>query len=532
MIRKWKAIAPLLLAATALALVSPAMAQTPPNILVVGQIAEPASLDPHVSTAANDFRIAVNIYDGLVRNKPGTLEIEPALATDWTISDDGLEYTFQLREGVSFHDGTPFNAEAVKFNFDRWNLRDHEYNFVDQGKDFTSFTYVFGGYHGDPGYQIESVEVVDDSTVEFTLTNSFGYFPQQLASSYFGLHSPAAVAAAGIEYGSPAAGVVGTGPFIFSEWIDGDRVVLTRNDDYWGQVAGVEQIVFRGIESPTARLAELEAGSIDIALNLSPESYDIVANSDQFRPVSAESDLVIGYLGMHQANEPFDDLRVRQAFAYAIDKEAIVDAFYGELASVANEFVPPGLFGRLNQDPYPYDPERARELLAEAGYPDGFDTEFWYMPVSRPYYPAPRDVAEAVVSYLGDVGIRATLQTEDWGIYLENYLEGKFPMYMLGWSADFADPDNFISSFFNEANAQGFGYDNPELFGLISDAQQAGSLEEREALYQQIAQVLHDDLPALPFVNPRTLNGVWNNVEGFYPNALGSTVPFNTITKE
>ena len=126
----------------------------------------------------------------------------------------------------------------------------------------------------------------------------------------------------------------------------------------------------------------------------------------------------------------------------------------------------------------------------------------------------------------------ATLQTEDWGIYLENYLEGKFPMYMLGWSADFADPDNFISSFFNEANAQGFGYDNPELFGLIADAQQAGSLDERDALYQQIAQILHDDLPALPFVNPRTLNGVWNNVQGFYPNALGSTVPFNTITKE
>jgi peptide/nickel transport system substrate-binding protein len=137
-----------------------------------------------------------------------------------------------------------------------------------------------------------------------------------------------------------------------------------------------------------------------------------------------------------------------------------------------------------------------------------------------------------VVSYLGDVGIRASLHTEDWGIYLDNYLEGKFPMYMLGWSADFADPDNFISSFFNEANAQGFGYNNPTLFALISDAQQAGSLEERDALYQQIAQILHDDLPALPFVNPRTLNGVWNNVEGFYPNALGSTVPFNTIIKK
>ncbi|MFA5552921.1 MAG: ABC transporter substrate-binding protein [Trueperaceae bacterium] len=514
-----------LTALVALALVATAAAQT----LVVGQSGLPVTLD--TGQDGNSLTPAIQIVERLVGFEQGSAQIEPLLATSWEPNEDSTVWTFHLRDGVSFHDGTAFNAEAVKFNFDRWNLRDHEFNFVEQGRDFTSFTYVFGGYHGDPGYQIERVDVIDDLTVQFTLTGSIGFFPQQLASAYFGLHSPSAVAAGGIEYGTPTVGAVGTGPFVFGEWIDGDRVVLVRNDTYWGQVAGVEQIVFRGIDSPTARLAELEAGSIDIALNLSPESYDIVASSTQFRPVSAESDLVIGYLGMHQANAPFDDLRVRQAFAYAIDSEAIIDAFYGNLAQVANEFVPPGLFGRLNQDPYPYDPERARELLAEAGYPNGFDTEYWYMPVSRPYFPAPRDVAEAVVSYLADVGIRASLHTEDWGIYLENYSEGKFPIYMLGWSADFADPDNFISSFFNEANAVGFGYDNPTLFALISDAQQAGSLEERDSLYQQIAQILHDDLPALPFVNPRTLNGVWNNIEGFYPNALGSTVPFNTITK-
>lgn len=498
--------------------------------LVVGQSGLPVTLD--TGQDGNSLTPAIQVVERLVGFAQGSAQIEPLLATSWEANEDATVWTFTLREGVSFTDGTPFDAEAVKFNFDRWNHLDHEFNYTDQGKTFTSFTYVFGAHYGEDGYQIESVDVIDSHTVQFTLTGSFGYFPQQLASAYFGLHSPAAVAAAGIEYGTPAGGVVGTGPFIFSEWVDGDRVVLVRNDDYWGQVAGVEQIVFRGIESPTTRLAELEAGSIDMALNLSPESYDIVASSSEFRPVSAESDLVIGYLGMHQANEPFDDIRVRQAFAHAIDKQAIVDAFYGELGRVANEFVPPGLFGRLNQDPYPYDPERARELLAEAGYPDGFDTEFWYMPVSRPYYPAPRDIAEATASYLAEVGINAELMTEDWGIYLEDYLQGKFPIYMLGWSADFADPDNFISSFFNAANAQGFGYDNPRLFQLISDAQQAGTLEERELLYQLIAQTLHDDLPAMPLVNPSTLNGVRNNIDGFYPNALGSTVPFNTITKD
>ncbi len=499
------------------------------QVLVVGQSGLPVTLD--TGQDGNSLTPAMQVVERLVGFAQGSAQIEPLLATSWEPNDDSSVWTFHLREGVSFSDGTPFDAEAVKFNFDRWNHLDNEYNFVEEGKTFTSFTYVFGGYYGEDGYEIESVDVVDANTVKFTLTGSFGFFPQQLASSYFGLHSPAAVAAHGVEYGTPSGPIVGTGPFILKEWIDGDRVTLDRNDNYWGQVAGVEQIVFRGIESPTARLAELEAGSVDIALNLSPESYSVVANSADFRPVSADSDLVLGYLGMHQANKPFDDLRVRQAFALAIDKAAIIEAFYGELAGVANEFIPPGLFGRLDNPPYPYDPERAKELLAEAGFPDGFDTEFWYMPVSRPYYPAPKDVAEAIVSYLGDVGIRAELKTEDWGIYLADYLEGKFPMYMLGWSADFADPDNFISSFFNSANAVGFGWDNPAFFQLVKDAQQAGSLVERELLYQQIEQTLYDDLPALPFVNPRTLNAVRNNVQGFYPNALGSTVPLNTVTK-
>ena len=515
-----------LAAATLLATFGFGAAQT----LIVGQSGLPVTLD--TGQDGNSLGPAMQVVERLVGFAQGQATIEPLLATSWEANDDASVWTFHLRDGVSFTDGTPFDAEAVKFNFDRWNLRDHEFNFTDEGKDFTSFTYVFGGYHGDSGYEIESVEVVDDLTVQFNLTGSYGFFPQQVASSYFGLHSPAAVAEHGIAYGTPSGPIVGTGPFTLTEWIDGDRVVMSRNDEYWGGPAGVEEIIFRGIESPTTRLAELEAGSIDIAVNLSPENYDVVANSSEFRPVSAESDLALGYIGMHAGNEPFDDVRVRQALAYAIDKEAIVDAFYGDLGVVANEFVPRGLFGRLENDPYPYDPERARELLAEAGYPDGFDTEFWYMPVSRPYYPAPRDIAEAAASMLAEVGINAELMTEDWGIYLEDYLEGKFPIYMLGWSADFADPDNFISSFFNAANAVGFGYDNPELFQLITDAQQAGTLEEREILYQLISQTLHDELPSMPLVNPSTLNGVRNNIEGFFPNPLGSTVPLNTVTKD
>lgn len=511
-----------------LLLLAPAIASA--QTVVIGQSGMPVTLD--TGQDGNSLTPAIQIVEQLVGYVQSGAEIQPLLATDWSSNDDATVWTFNLREGISFHDGEPFNAEAVKYNFDRWNLRSHPDNYVDEGKPFTSFTYVFGGYHGDEDYLIEEVNVVGEHTVEFVLTGSNYVFPLLTASSYFGLHSPKAAAEGGIQYGTPAGGAVGTGPFIFKEWIDGDRLSMVRNDDYWGQVAGVDELVFRGIESPTSRLAELEAGSIHLALNLSPESAGIVADSDKFRAVTPESDLVLGYLGMHQGNAPFDDLRVRQAFAYAIDSDAIIEAFYGELASTAGEFIPPGLSGHTGNEPYPYDPEKAKELLAEAGYPNGFDTEFWYMPVSRPYYPAPKDIAEAVASYLGDVGINAELNTEDWGIYLDNYLEGKFPIYMLGWSADFPDADNFISSFFNQANAVGFGYENPELWDLINQGQATPEGPEREEIYAQITKILHDDLPAMPFVNTRTLNAAVNGLEGFYPNPLGSTVPFNTITLE
>lgn len=516
----------LLLALFLLAAPLVATAQT----VVIGQSGDPVTLD--TGQDGNSLTPAVQIVENLVGYVQGGAEIAPLLATDWSSNDEATVWTFTLREGVSFTDGEPFNAEAVKYNFDRWNNRDHPDNYVDQGKPFSSYTYVFAGYYGDENYLLEEVNVVDEYTVEFVLTAPNPGFPLLTAASYFGMHSPKAAHEGGMAYGTVTVGAVGTGAFVFKEWIDGDRLVLERNDNYWGELAGVDELVFRGIASPTSRLAELEAGSIHLALNLSPESFDIVADSDKFRQVSPESDLVLGYLGLHQGNAPFDDVRIRQAFAYAIDSDAIIEAFYGDLAQTAGEFVPPGLPGHTGMDPYPFDPEKAKELLAEAGYPNGFDTEFWYMPVSRPYYPAPKDVAEAIASYLGDVGIRAELNTEDWGIYLDNYLEGKFPIYMLGWSADFPDPDNFISSFFNQANAPGFGYESEALWNLIAQGQSLADGPEREAVYAEIAQIIHDDLPALPFVNTKTLNAAVYGLEGFFPSPLGSTVPYNTITLE
>ncbi len=507
-------------------MLSSANAQT----LVYGQSALPISMD--TASDGNSLTVGYQVVENLVGFMQSSAEIAPLLALSWEASEDAKTWVFKLREGVNFTDGTPFNAEAAKFNFDRWNNQDNPYAYADQGKDLVAWTSIFNNFYGQDGYLLESVDVIDDYTVQFTLTRGVGFLPQLMAAAYFGMHSPAAIMAGGLEYGTPVRGVVGTGPFKFVEWIDGDRLTLERNEEYWGEKANAERLIFRGIQEAATRLAELEAGSIDIAVNLSPDDFAAVSNNPDLKVVFPEADLRVGYIGMHQANKPFDDVRVRQALAYAIDKDAIVEAFYGELGAVAGEFIPPTLLGRLENEPYAYDPEKAKALLAEAGYPDGFDTEFWYMPVSRPYYPNPKDIAEAAASMLSEVGINVELMTEDWGIYLEDYRVGKFPIYMLGWSADFADSDNFISPFFSQSQATtGFGWDNPEVFQLIEDAQSAATAEERSAIYQQIEQILYDELPAMPLVNPRTLNATRANIEGFYPNPLGSTVPFSTVVK-
>lgn len=493
--------------------------------LVFGQSGLPVTLD--TGQDGNSLTPSYQILENLVFFVEGTGDLEPGLATDWEANEDATVWTFNLREGVTFHDGTPFNAEAVVFNLERWNNTDNEYRF---DKPFVPWTWIFGGF--DEESVLESAAATDEYTVELTLRDSVSFLPAMLASSYFGLHSPEAVREGGADYGGPTFGTVGTGPFSFVEWIDGDRVTLERNDDYWGEPAGVERLVFLGVEDPTARLAQLLAGNLDIAVNLASDDLPQVEGSADLEVATVEANLNVGYLAFHQGNSPFEDLRVRQAVAYAIDRDAIVEAFYAGLGTKATQFVPPALWGRADLDEaYPYDPERARELLVEAGYENGFNTELWYMPVSRPYYPAPEPIATTMASYLAEVGINAELRSEEWGTYLERYDDGAYPMYMLGWSADFADPDNFLYTFFGPSAPASLGWDSPEALDLLTRARQAGTQEERQEIYEELDQLVSDEMVNLPVAHNRVLNAVRNNIEGFIPSPLGSTIPLRTVTK-
>ena len=519
----------LLLAVLALSLFGLTSAQT----LTYARSGLPVTLDSSDSTDGNSLTVSYQIVENLVQYELGSTELAPGLATEWSANEDSTQWTFNLREGVAFHDGTPFNAEAVKFNLDRWNDPASEYHFADGGKTYTAWGWVFGGPVGEG--VLESVEVVDEYTVQLNMTGPVGLVPSMVAASYFGLDSPTAVMEAGAAYGTPGVGAVGTGPFTFAEWVEGERVTLEANADYWNGAPGIATLIFRGISDPTARLAELQAGSVDIAVDLGPDDLSVVEDDPNLVRVPGPS-LNIGYLALHQANTPLEDVRVRQAIAHAIDWEAIVDAFYGELGEVATQHIPRAFdWARAGDDSvagYEYDPERAQELLAEAGFADGFESELWYMPVSRPYFPNPEPIAAAMATYLADIGINVELATEDWGVYLDNYDTGKYPMYMLGWSPDYGDPDNYLYTFFGPSALDSLGWDDPAVIDLLNQAREVTGQDARGDLYSQVNQAVYDQVAQLPVAHNSVLYAANTRVQNWTPSPLGSTEQLFLITVE
>ncbi|MCA0353635.1 MAG: ABC transporter substrate-binding protein [Chloroflexi bacterium] len=502
--------------------------------LVFGGSGEPDSLDSMDTTTGTALIVTRQIQESLLGFKAGTLEVVPELATKWEPNADATEWTFTLREGVKFSDGTDFNADAVVFNFQRLFVPDFEFGFRAEGKQYNIVPDIFGGYAGDPNSAFKEVVAVDPTTVKFVLTRPVPLLPSYLAASYFGISSPEAVKAAKEKYGSPEVGGVGTGPFKFERWDAGQSITLVRNEDYWGDKAKMPGVVVRFIAEAPQRLAELEAGTIDFTINLSADSRNKIASSADLQVVDL-TPFNIAYLSLNMNNKPFDDVRVRQAVAYAINKQEILDASYGGVGSIADDFLPDGLaeYRATDLEPYAYDPEKAKALLAEAGYADGFSTmvltdgtelplELWYMPVSRPYYPDAKSVAELYAAQLSDVGIKVELKTEDWGVYLDNWDAGlKNGMVMLGWTGDYGDPNNFLFTHFGPGNADEAGYSNEQVWQLLADAGGASSPAESIRLFQEAGKLINTDLPRIPIVHAPPVLAAKKALQGWVPNPTG-----------
>lgn len=373
---------------------------------------------------------------------------------------------------------------------------------------------------------IRFIEAVDGSTVKFYLNRIDVAFLEKIAFAAFGIQSPANVKEFG-GGGDLIANPVGTGPYEFVEWVPDQTITLERWDDYWGDNARTQTMVYRVIIEPSARLLELQAGTIDGMDNLAPDDFE-VAQEDSSITVYNRPKFNIGYLAINNDRPPFDQLEVRQAVHYAINKNAIIDALYPPTAEVATQWVPPGIFGHSEDvEGYPHDPEKARELLTEAGFPEGFETTLWVMPVSRGYYPNPDQVAQAMQADLAAVGIEAEIVTYDWGTFLPKVRAGEHDLCIMGWMADYADATNILDPFFKGAH-QIPGSPHPEVVELLNEAASTLDRAERQAIYDQANELIHDLAISVPVVHNSAAFAWKEQVRGIAPSPL-STEYYATI---
>ncbi|MFN8488003.1 MAG: ABC transporter substrate-binding protein [Caldilineaceae bacterium] len=479
--------------------------------LVVGRGGDSVLLDDGTATDGESARVTNEIVEGLVRIEGTSAKPIPALAESWE-TKDSQTWVFHLRKGVKFHDGTPFNADAVKWNMDRWRDPNNKFRF---GRTFEYYDTEFG-----KDLAIQDVKVIDDNTIQIKLAAPTAVLLAKLSLSFvFGMNSPKAVEAQGDKYGTPAGGEVGTGPFKFVEWVHDDHITVARNDDWWGGKPKLAKIIFRSIPDNSARFAELQAGTVqtaDVAQTDLP-----AAQADPNISVIVKPALSTGYISFQQCTKPFDKLEVRQAIAHAVNWSALIDPFYGKFGQLAGPFQPPAILGS-NPDvkPYEYNPDMAKELLKKAGLADGFTTDFWYIPVVRGYFPDSKAIGEAIAADLAKVNIKVNLKTEDWGAYLDDRLKGKFPMWMLGWGSDNGDPDNFIGWHFSHPVGEPKKedcYANDKVAQLLIDGRTEADQAKREKIYKDAEVLVHDDVPRIPVVWASSVSVFRKEVKGYQP---------------
>ncbi|MCM3388493.1 ABC transporter substrate-binding protein [Ureibacillus chungkukjangi] len=482
-----------------------------PQILVFGRGGDSVSLDPAIVTDGESFKVTENIFETLLNFGEQDTTINPGLAHDWEVSEDGLEYTFHLQEGVKFHDGTDFNAEAVVKNVERW-----------KGGAEEQFYYFNSMFKAEGKDIIASVEATDDLTVVFTLSRPQAPFLKNIAMSPFAIASPTAFEAAGESFGDNP---VGTGPFTFVEWKRNDSITVAKNEEYWQEgLPKLDTIIFRAIPDNSARLNALMTGEIDLADGVNPSDAQTVESNADLQLIERPS-MNIGYLGLTNTRPPFDNKLVRQAVNYAIDKQAIVDAFFQGRAEVAVNPMPSSISG-YNEEiaGYEYNPEKAKELLAEAGY-DGGEIELWAMPVPRPYMPDGQKVAEAIQKNLSDVGIPSKIVQFEWATYLEKAKNGEADAFLLGWTGDNGDADNFIYTLLDKDTIGSNNYahySNDEVHELLIAAQSETDEEVRSDLYKQAQEIIHEDAPWVPLAHSIPLLAGKKGVTGYLPHPTGS----------
>jgi peptide/nickel transport system substrate-binding protein len=460
-----------------------------PGTLVVGLVAEPTSLDPGQLTDINSMKLLGALYDTLVRFQPDTFELQPSLALSWDLSSDGLAYTFKLRPGVKFHDGSDFNATAVKFTYDR--LLDPNHPYADTGP----FPFA-PGYYG----SIAETVVLDPLTVQFKLKRQDSALINAFTLNTGRIVSPQAVMTARKNFSQNP---VGTGPFKFVGWDHNVRISLAANPDYWDGAPTLSQIVFRPLADEQTRITEFLSGGVDVIFDVPPDNIDQVKASST-AIFAQQPGPHVWWVTLNVTKPPFDNVLVRRAVNYAVNKDALtVDILKGTGTPSVGPIPPAIPWAYTDQvQQYPYDPDQARALLQQSGVLMPLNLTFW-VTESGSGMQSPKTMGTAIQADLAAVGINAQIQTFEWGAYLNKYgagLGGDSHMAELSWMFDSGDPAHMLPNnlYGPSCSPKGFNggcYQNSRVDGLMDDALKITDREQRGAIYRQIQQIVADDAP-------------------------------------
>lgn len=466
------------------------------GILIYATGTDALTLDPQFVTDVPTSRVVMQIHETLVKYDL-EMNIIPCLAESWEVSSDQLTWTFRLRKGVKFQDGTPFNAEAVKYTFDR---------ILDPAT---------ASPRKSSAGMVKGVKVVDEYTVAITTQKPFGPFLAQLTAYNLSILSPTQAKKLGKKY---AQNPSGTGPFKLESWIPGEKIVLARNEGYWGKKAYLDKVVFKVVPEDATRVMLLLSGEADVIASVPTVLLDKLQQSKDVK-VMRERGFRTIYIGLNNKVKPFDDIRVRKAVSHAINPEAIVNGVLKGIGTLGGSFESPAIPGAIQGlKPYPYDPARAKKLLAEAGYPDGFTTAL-YTPTGR--YLMDRQVAEAVQGQLKEVGIKAEIKAPDWGTLtalLDKYTE--IPMFLMGKGSPTGDLDLTLNLTIKTGGRMNhFSYSNPKVDKLIEQQQGITDPKKRFQVLYEIQKIIYEECPAVVLFYEDQVFGRRANVQGveIYP---------------
>ncbi len=467
---------------------APAPAPKKDVVINIALNADPPKLDPHQSSALVDRQVFQSLFDKLVEFDKD-LKIVPMLAEKWDISADGLTYTFTLRKGVKFHDGTEFNADAVKYNFDR--MMDPK--FVSPRKTEIN--------------SVEKVTVVDPNTVKLQLKQPNASLLSVLADRAGMIVSPTAAKAAGLDFlNNP----VGTGPFKFKERVKGDSITLVKNENYWQ--AGLPKaagIVYKTVTDENVKLVNLQAGQLDIIDTVPAKQVPALASDARVKIAKGPS-LQYQGLWLNVTKGPLADKRIRQAIDLAIDRAALVKVVFGDVAVPGwSPFAP----GTPMGDSFPAparDLEKAKRLVAETGAAGAVNISLRVSPS-----PTNQQIAQVVQSMLAEANIKITIEQEEFGALLKRLGDKNYDMAQVGWSGR-PDPDGNIYAFLITGSGNNYsGYSNPKVDQLLGDARKPSDMAQRKPVYEQIVKIAHDDVPYVYLWHPLVVMGLGPTVQGY-----------------